>query len=250
MRVVPIEGSSYIGGSTVFSNQTFDANIDSELEDGKAYIFENCTFNTAVSSTKKVSLTFNNCTFKSGYTGIGGNKCIYLTSVTNLIVDGCSFEGSTSAGELPSSAGYALDLNLYSTDCKNIIIRNNDFNTLSSEQDNNVAISIKTRLGETEQGTDRPTDLPSDATAGTISGEVLIEGNTFTEDCAKIYLGTNPKGDRTDSNTSTGAFKTLVQNNNSTLSIYLRYSFSKTEEEQPTIIEAGVSAVYGYGISE
>ena len=243
--ISPVQGKEYIGGrivyatesTTEFYNQTFDTNIDSLLVDGSNYVFDNCTFTTAISSTKKVGLTFNNCTFTTGNTGVGGYKCIYLTSITYLVVNGCTFSGTTTAGTA-SSAGYALDLNLYSTTCENIVITNNVFDTISSDGD--VAISIKTRLGETDNPSDGWNN--GENTEGIVYGTITINANAFEGGCNNVYLGTGPKGSE-ETNTSSGNFNCEIANNADALNVYLRYT-SNTDVE-PVVVEANGSGNFG-----
>ena len=243
--ISPVQGKEYVGGrivyatesTTEFYNQTFNTNIDSLLVDGSNYVFDNCTFTTAISSTKNVGLTFNNCTFTTGDTGIGGYKCIYLTSITYLVVNGCTFSGTTTAGTA-STAGYALDLNLYSTTCENIVITNNVFNTISSGAD--VAISIKTRLGET----DNPSDSWNNGenTEGIVFGTITINANAFEGACNNVYLGTGPKGSDV-TNTSSGNFKCEIANNADSLNVYLRYT--SNSDVEPVVVEAEGSENFG-----
>lgn len=243
--ISPVQGKEYVGGrivyatesTTEFYNKTFDTNIDSLLVDGNNYVFDNCTFTTAISSTKKVGLTFNNCTFTTGNTGVGGYKCIYLTSIRYLVVNGCTFSGTTTAGTA-SSAGYALDLNLYSTTCENIVITNNVFDTISSDGD--VAISIKTRLGETDNPSDSWNN--EENTEGVVFGMITINANAFEGGCNNVYLGTGPKGSD-ETNTSSGNFNCEIANNADALNVYLRYT-SNTDVE-PVVVEAFGSGNYG-----
>lgn len=218
-------------------NQTFDYNVNSDWVDNKAYIYKDCTFETAISSTKKVDLTFDGCTFTTGNTGGGGDKCIYLTSFTNLIVNGCTFGGETTEGTM-STAGYALDLNIYSTTVDRIEITNNNFNTTKGENAESIAISIKVRLGET----DKPTDVTG--TIGSIENGVLISGNTFANTCDTIYIGSGPKGS-TNANVSTGAFDVEVSNNASVVKVLERYLYAEGVTVPEQVVQANDTQMFG-----
>ena len=218
-------------------NQTFDYNVNSDWVDNKAYIYKDCTFETAISSTKKVDLTFDGCTFTTGNTGGGGDKCIYLTSFTNLIVNGCTFGGETTEGTM-STAGYALDLNIYSTTVDRIEITNNNFNTTKGENAESIAISIKVRLGET----DKPTDVTG--TIGSITNGVLISGNTFANTCDTIYIGSGPKGS-TNANVSTGAFNVEVSNNKNDVKVLERYLYPEGVLVPEQVVQANGTQTFG-----
>lgn len=229
----------YIIKSTdeVIRDQTFDQNVDSMFEDGKTYIFDSCTFNTAVSSTKNVSLMFNNCTFNAGDVGTGEIKCLYLTSVSDLTIDTCTFNGRTTVSEQGNMA-YTIDINLHSTNCDNILIMNNYFNTVSNHR--NVPISIKVRFGDT----DKPTDITG--TIGTITGEVRIESNTFNGG-KNIYLGALPNvvDDTSVANSSTGDFLCVISSNYSILNVYELYTSNGNGYLLPTELEEGDEMSFG-----
>ena len=222
---------------TVITGQVFDENIDSILEDDKTYIFDSCTFNTAVNSMKRASLMFNNCTFNAGDIGSGEMKCLYLTSITDLTIDACTFNGETKANANSTDA-YTIDINLYSTTCENILIKNNYFNTVS--EDVNVPIAIKVRFGPT----DNPTDISG--SLGNISGEVRIEANTFNGD-NNIYLGALPNVIEEESsvNSSTGDFLCVITSNYSYLSIYELYTSVGDGNLLPIILEVGEERTFG-----
>lgn len=223
-EVEAVKGTQYIGGKisytdniVEFVDQVYTDNIDSLLEEGGSYIFENCTFETAVYTTKKVGLTFNNCTFNAGNTA-AGNRCLYVTSTSNLVVNNCTFNGEVTKGN--SSAAYTIEVNQYSADCSNVFVTNNVFNTTSA--DVNVAISIKARLGATDTPNSAVDTWATDATAGTIDS-VVIGGNTFNNENNSIYLGTSPKGLSTSANTTSGDFNVVVSDNLTGVTVYKRY---------------------------
>lgn len=221
----------------VIRDQTFDQNVDSMFEDGKTYIFDSCTFNTAVTSTKNVSLMFNNCTFNAGDVGTGEMKCLYLTSVSDLTIDTCTFNGETKASEQADIA-YTVDINLYSASCEDILIMNSYFNTTS--EDTNVPISVKVRFGDT----DIPTDITG--TIGTITGEVRIESNTFNGG-KNIYIGALPNvvDDTSVANSSTGDFLCVISSNYSILNVYELYTSNGNGYLLPTELEEGDEMSFG-----
>ncbi len=223
----------YVSGQ---QGQTYESEI-ALWEDGKTYVYENCNFASSVSSTKKVDLTFINCTFNTSNTGAGGDKCIYLTSFTNLVVEGCTFGGETTEGTL-STAGYALDLNIYSTEVDKIVIKNNKFNTTAGANADSVAISIKVRLGET----DKPTDVTG--TEGSILNGVEISGNDFADTCNTIYIGSGPKGSA-NANISTGAFNVSVSGNTTDVYVLERYLYPEGETAPRQLVGANSTASFG-----
>ncbi len=218
-------------------NQTFDYNVNNDWVADGVYIYKDCEFQTAISSTKKVDLTFLDCSFTTGNTGGGGDKCIYLTSFTNLVVDGCTFGGETTEGTM-STAGYALDLNIYSTTVDKITIINNTFNTTAGADTESIAISIKVRLGET----DKPSDVTG--TIGSIANGVEISGNTFADTCNTIYIGSGPKGS-TMANVSTGAFDVQVANNKSDVYVLERYLYAEGIQVPQQLVEANATQEFG-----
>jgi len=227
----PVENTTYKGGQLVYaqtettkSGQTYNDNIDALLEDGKNYIFEGCEFNAPVSTTKKVGIVFNDCVFNAN-----NSTGLYLTSATNIVVNHCEFNGTT-------TGGYAIDLNIYSTNCENIVIANNIFNTTSADE--NGAIAIKERLGET--------DFPTDAWAqGETEGQIgyaLIANNAFTNANNEVIVGTSGQGASTSANTSTGDFELFVTDNSNSLTIYNIYkdhSYVEEEYASKVIVQDG-----------
>ena len=228
-EITPVENTTYIGGKLVYEEsdnmllgKTYNENIDNILSDEIDYVFENCTFNTALSTTKRVGLVFNNCTFTTN--DANGVESLYLTSVTNLIVNNCTFNGITD--------GYTINLNLYSTNCENVVISNNIFNTTSENAE--VAISVKTRLGETDHPTD---DWAKGEVFGIILGSVLVAGNDFSETNNKIYIGEDPQGMDTSANLTSGDFEVLIDGNLDRLTIYNKFKdHAFVEEEDKSIV--------------
>ena len=240
----------------VYQNKDFDSVADEVnnviqtpiLEADKTYMFVNCEFRAGLTSTAEgIDARFYNCTFNSD-----GEKSLYLTSFINLEVVGCTFQ--TELGDLSwSTANYGIDLDIYNTTVQNITISYNNFEGLTNESSATnpcVAISIKVRLGEN----DNPTDtFWQDKTEGSILGTVTIEGNHFAETNNNIYLGTNPKGQDTEANLSSGAFDVVVRNTNprptaTGVKVYERYLYEKdvTIDQVPAqVVEVGNTANFG-----
>jgi len=215
-ELTPVENTSYFGGKLVYaktettiSDETYSNNIDSLLVDGENYIFENCAFNAPISTTKKVGLVFNNCTFTTSTASTN----LYVTSVSELVVANCTFNGTV-------TDGYAIDVNLYSATCDNLLIVNNIFNTTTED---GATIAIKSRLGST--------DYPNEAwilgqTEGKFNCKVAILGNDFTASNNIIELGTTPQGMSTAANKSTGNFDIIVSGNADALTIFKKFNDS------------------------
>lgn len=221
----------------IVSGKTFDS--VPQIEIGKSYTFSNCTFNNGLAFSKAIKdLSLSNCNMKAANTGAGGNKGIYLTTVESINIDGCSFEGPVSAGTL-STDGYGLDLNIYNGHVSSISISNCTFNVTAGDSKKAIAISIKARLG----ATDHPTDLPGEATPGTV-GSVNISNNYFATQCASIYMGTGPKGSDSAANTTTGDFTMTVSNNQTDVSVYERYKYNKSETAPAVVVKANTTQVF------
>jgi len=229
----------------VYQNKTFDSTagdnieVTPVLENDKTYMFVNCTFNNGLVSTAEgIDARFYNCTF-------GANseheKGLYLTSFINLEVVGCQFGGNL-GDHFNSSANYGIDLNIYNTSVQNITISYNNFEALTSSTETPcVAISIKVRLGENDNPTE---EFWADKTEGSILGTVTIEANTFSNSNNSLYLGTEPKGEDTEANLSSGAFDVIVRNNNTNLNVYERYLYADGIAEAQTV-EANANAIFG-----
>ncbi len=204
------KNTKYLGGKlvytiteTTFANAEFDEDAGLNLVSGLNYIFEGCTFNVPFNVKNKVGIVFNNCTFTSNT-----ETSLYVGLADYLIVNNCTFNGNT-------TGGYAIDVNLYSSSCDDVIITNNVFNTTST--DTKGAIAVKTRLGGTDYSTE---DWAQDQVAGFINGVVEICGNDFNENNSVIEIGTLPQGNSTAANTSTGNFNILVDENIDGVTVY------------------------------
>ena len=212
-KATPVQGETYTGGKLVdFETETlktgikYSNNIDSILEDGKNYIFENCEFNAPVSTSKKVGLVFHDCKFTSNTA-----TNLYVTSVSELVVANCTFNGTV-------TDGYAIDVNLYSAECDVLLIANNKFNT---ELTSGSSISIKKRLGTTDYPSD---DWAYTAEEGKINCEVQILGNDFSDSNNAIEIGTTPQTEQAAANKTTGEFDVLIDANLDKLTVYKKFN--------------------------
>ena len=107
----------------------------------------------------------------------------------------------------------------------------NIFSTTSTTKD--VAISIKTRLGNT----DHPTESwANGAVQGVILGEVFISGNKFTDTNNVIYIGEKPQGNDTAANATSGDFDVVVTGNLGSLSIVEMYKVNDQVAEDSYIV--------------
>ena len=226
-ELIPQENTTYVGGKLVYGNlpntfkgETLNENL-TDLEEGKTYIFENCTFNVPITISSLSNFVFNNCIFST--TSSDGATNLYVSSLTGLVVNNCVFNGNT-------TGGFAIDVNLCSSVCEQLVISNNVFNTISDEQS---AISIKSRLGLT----DRPVgDWALNQTEGIINCQVQILGNDFIDFNNKIIIGIEPQGADTSANVSTGDFEVLVDGNLDIITIYNKHQDSAHAEEGAKVV--------------
>lgn len=228
------KGKTYEGGKLVYANTitTFmgvefdEQNPIPNFTDGWTYIFEDCNFIVPFATAKKVRLVFNNCVFETSVTATN----LYVAKVESLTVGNCTFSGNT-------TGGYAIDVNLFSTTCDNVMIANNVFNTTSV--DNNGAISVKTRLGGNDFSTE---EWAQGQAPGFIHGEVLICGNNFNEDNNIVEIGTFPQANNTTANTSTGDFKVVVESNAYALTIYNKFKVDDQTQDTDEGIKVSIIA--------
>lgn len=225
---------------TIVSGEQFTDSSSIGFVQGKNYTFSSCSFQQGLfSSVALGDVSLSNCSLNAGDSGDGGYKDIYLTGANSINISGCTFDGPVTAGTM-STDGYGLDLNIYSNNVSSISITNNTFNVTAGDSKKAVAISIKARLGST----DHPTDLPQQATPGTI-GSVNISNNYFYPQCASIYMGTGPKGSDSNANTTTGDFTMTVSNNSTDVSVYERYLYDKNTVCPPVLVKAGTTQTFG-----
>ncbi len=233
-EIAPTENQTYFGGK-IYSNSSTAVKYENEtyntlnLEKGRTYIFENCTFNNPLSLTDKVGLIFNDCRFSSTEVA----TILYVTSVSNLIINNCTFDGNT-------SGGYAIEVNQYSATCENLIISNNIFNTTNNK---NVSISIKERLGFTD--TNIAEEWAKVENQGLIECQVKIIGNDFTTGNNIICIGEGPNPGNIPANTSTGDFDLLLSENLDALTIYNKYKdHAYVEEQDASKVNVDAKAIY------
>lgn len=219
--LTPKEDTHYEGGKLVYVNdgvsyygKTFTADEIEELVkpqkliEGATYVFDKCVFEAELSIYKKISLVFNDCTFNTS-----DSSNLYLTSVKNLVVNNCTFNGT--------SSDYAIDVNLYSQICEDVLIVNNIFNTICGE---NSAISIKQRLGSTDHPSE-PWAVGS--TEGKITGWVKILNNDFSDVNNTICIGEKYQENNSSANLSTGDFNVEVKNNIDGVTVFNLFKIEK-----------------------
>ena len=165
----------------------------------------------------RLYISLKGCTFNSANKG---SKQIYLTNCKELILENCIFENN-------DISDYGLDVNLCGVLGANIRISNCVFKNNGTKS----AISIKQRRGPT----DHPTDITN--SQGTIAS-VLIEECSFEGNIIDMKVGTSPKGEDTEANTSTGNYPLIIRNNNTDMKIQLTYLAGKDEIPQEIIIKA------------
>lgn len=210
------------------------------------YMFFNCTFENGIEVLdKNVDLRFFGCTFNLG----SSSNFIKATSLSNLDIEDCVFEGTFSTD---SSENTVIDLNLYSTAVRTIVISNNEFKVSNGTDVSNkaVAIAIKTRLGATDTVDAETETWAKDQTAGTINSVVLIENNLFTETCNVINIGAKSVNADGSANISTGAFEVKVTGVTkdgyaSNVSVYELYLDASSETTVAETVSAEETKTFG-----
>lgn len=167
----------------------------------------------------KLHLTLKNCSFEGA---TAGGKHVYAPNVQELIVDGCSFKNN-------SVSDYGIDVNLCSIQDAEITIKNSTFDSTGQKS----AIKVTQRKG----ATDHPTDITV-TTPATIS-QFTVEGCTFNGNVCDVRIGTEPKGEDVEANTSTGAFPVTVANNTTATVVAEPYMVDKDVDIPLTTIAAG-----------
>lgn len=216
--------------------ETYNAEKPLELnnQEGNTYMFFNCTFENGIEVLDKdVDLRFYNCIFNLGTSA----NFVKATSVSNIEIDGCVFEGTFQAD---SEDNIVIDLNLYSTVVRNIVISNNEFKVSNGAGASTIAtaIAIKTRLGETDTVNTETETWALNQTAGSISGTVKIEKNYFYSGCNVITIGAKSVSSEGTANISTGAFNVSIVGATVTkegyadsVSVYELYLDNSTDEK-------------------
>lgn len=167
----------------------------------------------------KLHLTLKDCNFSSADKM---KKQLYLTNCQELVLENCVFEGNT-------VSDYGLDVNLCTINNAVIKIINCTFNNTGVKS----AISIKQRRGATDHPDDITTIVPA-----TIK-EVLISGCNFSNNVVDMKVGTSPKGEDVEANTSTGSYPLRIENNKTDMKIQLTYLAAKDEVPEEITIKAG-----------
>lgn len=171
-----------------------------------------------VENPPKLHLNVSNTNF-NGSTEFG--KQIYVTNIVEMNLDNCNFAENT-------VSDYGLDVNLCSVKDSVISIKNSTFTKTGQKS----AIKISMRKGDT----DHPTDITVTEPA-TIS-HVTIEGCSFEGNVCDYTIGTTPKGEDTDANTSTGAYAVTITNNLTDVKVKEPYMVDKDAIVPETIVTA------------
>ena len=171
----------------------------------------------------KLHLTVKNCRFDGGTSGY---KQIYITNAQELNIDNCVFENNT-------VSDYGVDVNLCSIKGALINIKNSTFDNTGTKS----AIKISARKGET----DNPTDITV-KTPATIS-KVTISNCAFANNVNDYTIGTTPKGNDTDANTTTGNYAVELNKNITDLQVKEPYLYDKDVTVNPVIVKEGRTLV-------
>ena len=176
-KVSAKESTTYKGGVTSYNevevlqyaaiNYVFDGTTNLEIEEGKSYLLEGCTFTVPLTINQNADVEIKNCVFDSSSLNTGDYTTLIVNKVKNLTIDNCVFGGNLTVG---SKATPGCDILINATaDIKgNITITNNDFKAVSSQND--VAIIVL-------------------ASTGLIEGKVTISNNKFEDVANEIQIG-------------------------------------------------------------
>jgi hypothetical protein len=170
----------------------------------------------------KLHLIVTNSTFNGG-TELG--KQIYVTNIQSMLLENDQFIGST-------ISDYGVDVNLCTIQNSNIQIKNCTFSNTGTK----AALKISQRKGST----DHPTDITV-TTPATIEN-VLIERCSFSGNVVDYNVGTTPKGEDTDANTTTGAYPITIENCTTNVVVAEPYLVDKDVEAPKTTLLAGTTA--------
>lgn len=161
----------------------------------------------------KLHLYITNCNFDGGTVS---GKQIYITNAQELVIDNCKFTNNT-------VSDYGVDVNLCSIQGSVIIIKNSIFDNVGTKS----AIKISARKGET----DHPDDITV-STPATIN-TVTISKCSFVNNVNDYTIGTTPKGEDTEANTTSGYYKVKLSANLTDINIKEPYLYKKDETVEP-----------------
>ena len=182
--------------------------------------FKNSSLNIAnvqnVVNPPKLHLFVTNCNFDGG---TAGYKQIYITNAQELNIDNCTFINNT-------VSDYGVDVNLCSIQGAIIIIKNSVFDNVGIKS----AIKISARKGATDHPTDITVTTP--ATVDIVS----ISKCTFQNNVTDYTIGTTPKGEDTEPNTTSGSYTVKLSGNLTQMIIKEPYTYKKDETVEPIII--------------
>lgn len=171
-----------------------------------------------VENPPKLHLNVSDTNF-NGSTASG--KQIYVTNIVEMNLNNCTFHEN-------DISDYGLDVNLCSVKDTVINIKNCTFDKTGQKS----AIKISTRKG----ATDHPTDIT--VTEPATIEKVTIEGCSFSGNVCDYTIGTTPKGEDVDANTTTGAYAVMITNNLTDVKVKEPYMVGKDQIVPETIISA------------
>lgn len=160
----------------------------------------------SMNNPPKLHLTVEDCTFTGGSKAW---KFIYVTNAQELVVKNCKFSNN-------SVSDYGIDVNLVAIDGALITIEGCEFTSVGQKS----AIKISARKGDT----DHPSDIS--ATHPATIAKVVIKDCVFSGNVCDYTIGTTPKGEDTDANTTTGAYPVELEGN-SAMTVKEPYIYDK-----------------------
>lgn len=213
-----IDMSTYVSET---SDGSYDGKDVALKIDGQSFSNESLATSQFQNSENppKLHMTVTNCTF-DGATEHG--KQIYITNAQSLYLENCEFKNN-------SVSDYGVDVNLCTIQNSNIQIKNCKFESTGTK----AALKISQRKGST----DHPDDITV-TTPATISN-VLLDGCSFTGNVRDYNIGTTPKGEDTEANTTTGAYPVTITGCTTDVVVAEPYLVGKDEEVPLTTIPSG-----------
>lgn len=166
----------------------------------------------------KLHLFVKDSTFTGG---TESGKHIYTTNCQEMVLENCEFKDN-------SVSDYGVDVNLCTIKDAEITIKGCKFTNTGIKS----AIKISQRKGDT----DHPDDITV-TTPATIKF-VKIDGCTFEGNVKDYTVGTTPKGEDVDANTTTGAYEATVTNCETDVKVAEPYLVGKDTPAPETTINA------------
>ena len=175
-----------------------------------------------VENPPRLYLTLDSCSFDGA---TAGGKQIYAPNVQSLSVTNCEFKNN-------SVSDYGIDVNLCSIEDANIRIENSVFDSTGTKS----AIKVSARKG----ATDHPDDIS--VTKPATVDWLTVTGCSFSNNVCDVTIGTTPKGEDTEPNSSTGAYAVTISNCLTNVLVKEPYIVGKDAEVPFYVVEAGASA--------